>query len=80
MVGQAKVIIRAEIQHAFTVHYQPGSLGRTQRADTVKQASLLQAIEFLLHPIQSVTHFFTSCVAMIWLFRDPFCELPDFGV
>ncbi len=58
VVGQAKIVVRAEIEHAFAVHHQVGALGRTEGADAVEQSSLFQAIELLLHPIQSIAHFF----------------------
>ena len=53
MVGQPKVVVRAEVEHFLAVHHQPGALRRADGADAVVQALRFQAFKFLV-VIQSV--------------------------
>ena len=35
MVGQAEIVVRAEVEHVLSIHHQPGALRRANRADAV---------------------------------------------
>src|SRR5262249_8376939 len=52
MIRQSEIIIRAEVEHALTIHDDARALCRTNCADAVVQALFFQAINFLCEPIK----------------------------
>jgi hypothetical protein len=63
MVGEAQVIIGAEVEGFLAVNHQPGALRAANGADAVVQACLLQRVNFFLDPVQSVCH---TCHLINW--------------
>ncbi len=53
VVGQAEVVVRAEVENAFAVHHKPGTLRRRQCADGVEQSGLSQAGDLVGDPLHA---------------------------
>ena len=51
VVCQPQVVVRAEVEHLFPIHHQPGALRRADGADAVVQALAFQPFDFLCDPI-----------------------------
>ena len=50
VVGQAQVVVRAEIQHAFSIDYHPGTGGRIDGTEVDKQPTFLECSQFFFDP------------------------------
>jgi len=58
VVCQTKVVIRAKIQHFFSVHHQPGALRRIERADAVVKTGVFESFQFVINPGEFISHAF----------------------
>ena len=52
MIRQPEIVVRAEVEHVFSIDDQARALRRADRADAVVQALLLQPVNFLRQPIE----------------------------
>ncbi len=50
MIGDAQIVVRAEVEHPLAVYDDPGPLGTPDRANGVEQTLILERLKFVFKP------------------------------
>lgn len=66
VIGEAEIVVRAEVEHAVAVHHHPGVRGRAHRAQGDEEVALAQGCHVRADEVEFVVgHHITSLTTMI---------------